>query len=246
MANECIVLIGQAEALTALQTRAGSAGEMLTYRDTDAVEALQTIITRRPRAVVLERLFAATPRGVALINRIKADPTLAGSEIRVVAHDSDYARVVRRAGTTQPVAAPAPDAAPASTAAAQGAVAQAAAAPTATPASTAPLDQKGTRRAPRYRMRDGLELQLDGNPATIIDLSAFGAQVISPTILRPNQRVRVLIPTEPETLRFGGAVAWASFEMSRTPGVPHYRAGVEFFDADARAIDAFSAKHRKT
>jgi len=243
MANGLVVIVAQPDVLAALQDRVGHTGEMLTFRDADAVEALQTIITRRPGVVVLERLFAATPRGVALINRIKADAALAGSEIRVVAHDSDYARVVRRAGTGDGLAGPAaPAAAPA--AAPPVAVAPSPAAAAAS-AAAAPLDQKGTRRAPRYRLREGVELQLDGNPATIIDLSTFGAQVISPTILRPNQRVRVLLPTDPESLRFGGAIAWASFEMSRTPGVPHYRAGVEFFEADARAIDAFANRHKK-
>jgi hypothetical protein len=37
--------------------------------------------------VTLEQLFAATPRGAALIHRIKADPSLVQSEIRVVVHD---------------------------------------------------------------------------------------------------------------------------------------------------------------
>ena len=41
------------------------------------------------------------------------------------------------------------------------------------------------------RIRQGVEIQLDGNPAQVIDLSVIGAQVISPTILRPNQRVRI-------------------------------------------------------
>ena len=46
--------------------------------------------------VALERLFAMTSRGAALINRIKADPALRESEIRVIAHNSDYSRVVPR------------------------------------------------------------------------------------------------------------------------------------------------------
>jgi hypothetical protein len=38
--------------------------------------------------VALERVFAATPRGAALINRISADPTLRQLEIRFVSHES--------------------------------------------------------------------------------------------------------------------------------------------------------------
>ena len=69
---------------------------MLTFTDADALLALQTIMQRRPQVVALERMFAVTPRGAALINRIKADPTLREAEIRVLAHNSDYTRVVPR------------------------------------------------------------------------------------------------------------------------------------------------------
>jgi hypothetical protein len=57
--------------------------------------------------VAIERLFAMTPRGAALINRVKSDPSLQEVEIRVLAHDSDYTRVVPRAKA--PPAAPALD-----------------------------------------------------------------------------------------------------------------------------------------
>ncbi len=39
------------------------------------------------------------------------------------------------------------------------------------------LDQKGTRRAPRVRIKDGVEVAVDGNPASLIDLSTVGAQL---------------------------------------------------------------------
>ena len=55
------------------------------------------------------------------------------------------------------------------------------------------LDVRGTRRAPRIRIKDGVEVAVDGNPAALVDLSTVGAQVVSPTVLKPNQRVRVTI-----------------------------------------------------
>jgi hypothetical protein len=99
----CIVLIAPADLLPTLTERTSDgATELLTFSNTDALRALETITRRRPQVVALERLFAATSRGAALINRIKADPTLAESEIRVIAHDSDYSRVSPR----RPNAAP--------------------------------------------------------------------------------------------------------------------------------------------
>ena len=65
----------------------------------------------------------------------------------------------------------------------------------------------------------------------------MGAQVISATILRPNQRVRISVPSDDFVMRFRGAVAWAKFELPKPTEPPRYRAGVEFADADAAAMD---------
>jgi hypothetical protein len=107
-----------------------------------------------------------------------------------------------------------------------------------------PLDWHGTRRAPRHRIRDGVEIQLDGNPAQVVDLSQGGAQVISQTILRPNQRVRVSMPNDDFVMRFRGSIAWAKFELPQPSEPPRYRAGVEFADADATAVESYSRRTR--
>jgi len=113
----------------------------------------------------------------------------------------------------------------------------------ATPAMLGPLDYRGTRRATRFTMKDGIEMLIDGNPTSLVDLSLVGAMVISPTILRPNQRVRVSLPDARRALRFGGAVAWAAFELLGAR--PRYRAGIEFFTADDAAIQQFIDANKK-
>ena len=91
-------MVAASDLLPGLKARAGAAGgELLTFTDAEALTALHTIVKRRPQVVALERMFAVTPRGAALINRIKADPSLRQAEIRVMAHNSDYTRVVPRA-----------------------------------------------------------------------------------------------------------------------------------------------------
>jgi hypothetical protein len=222
-----MVLIASAEHLPALQQRPEFADAQI-FSDADALRALEVITKQRPELIALERLFAATSRGAALINRIKADPTLAGSEIRIVAHDSNYSRVSpRRPG--EPTAAPA-------------------VAVEESPASGEParqLDWKGTRRAPRFKMIDGIEVTIDGNPAALMDLSAIGAMVVSPTMLKPNQRIRMSLPQEPRPIRFSAGVAWAAFEMPKGRPAPQYRAGIEFFDADADAVLKFIDTKKK-
>jgi hypothetical protein len=218
----CTVLIGAPELLPALRERTGLTGEVLTFSDQEPLRALEAIAMRRPDVVALERLFAATSRGAALINRIKSDPNLLDSEIRIVSHDSDYVRISRRpraAAATTSIAIEAP------------------------PKPERPLDWHGTRRAPRVRIRDGVECLIDGNTALVIDLSTIGAQVISQVVLRPNQRVRMTLVDEAGVVRFNAAVAWASFEIPT--GTPRYRAGIEFTDADARAVSAFAERYRK-
>ena len=218
------ILIAAPEHLQALRERE-EFSDAQTFSDSEALRALEVITRKRPEVVALERLFATTARGAALINRIKADPKLASCEIRIVAHDSEYTRV--------------PGARPASeTDGATGTVAVAAPAPV-----VAPLDQTGTRRAPRFDIVDGVDVMVDGNTATLINLSLVGAQVVSPTILKPNQRLRLALAEGKRPIRFSGGVAWASFELAKTG--PQYRAGIEFFDAEPDAIQRFCDAKKK-
>lgn len=227
------VVIAASNLMPSLQERLADDGELIPFADTEPIQALQAILEQRPSLIVLERLFAATPRGAALINRIKTDPQLGHAEVRVMSHTGDYTRVVSKASQ-----APAP--------AAAGAGTGAAAATVEAPAAAEPprLDWHGTRRAPRHRVRNGVEIQLDGNPASVVDLSTTGAQVLSPTILRPNQKVRVSIPHDDFVMRFRGAIAWAKFELPVANAPQRYRAGVEFTDADAAAVDAFCNRNK--
>ena len=236
------LLIAAHNLMPALRERVEIDGDCLEFADTEPIQALQAIMERRPRLIVLERLFAATPRGAALINRIKSDPQLATCEVRVMSHTGDYTRVVSRGtASTESAAAESAIIAPASEVSVE---ASAHDAPVATVDAPRQLDWHGTRRAPRYRIRQGVEIQLDGNPASLVDLSVMGAQVISATILRPNQRVRISVPSDEFVMRFRGAVAWAKFELPKPTEPPRYRAGVEFADADPAAMDDYCAKHK--
>jgi hypothetical protein len=228
------LVIAAENLMPGLRERLKVEGEILTFSDTEPIQALQAIMDHRPNLVVLERLFAATPRGAALINRIKSDPELANAEVRVMSHTGDYSRQV-----VKPSAVPAPSSQP------SGGAAPAGAPSVATEEAPRPLDWHGTRRAPRFPIRSGVELQLDGNPASVVDLSIVGAQVISPTVLRPNQKVRITLPNDDFVLRFRGAIAWAKFELPRPPVTsPQYRAGVEFTDGDATALDKLIERNR--
>ena len=238
------VVIAASNLMPSLRERLADDGELVVFPDTEPIQALQAILEHKPSLIVLERLFAATPRGAALINRIKNDPQLGHAEVRVMSQSGDYLRVVSKPSGAPPPAPVEPVAAPPGAGSAIATEAPAAP-PVAAEPPPRPLDWHGTRRAPRHRIREGVEIQLDGNPAQVVDLSQVGAQVISQTILRPNQRVRVSMPNDDFVMRFRGSIAWAKFELPQPSEPPRYRAGVEFADADATAVESYCQKNKK-
>ena len=201
------VLIAAPEHLQALKDHGFA--DAIAFSDADALKALEAITREKPPAVVLEHLFAATSRGAALIKRIKADPSLSRCEIKIVSQDGKPL-TPKKNNKKDAGGAPAP-AEP---------VAPAEPPPPKTPttiaAPAAPLDQRGTRRAPRFVVAKGIEVMIDGKPATLINLSVVGAQVVSPTILKPNQRVRMALQDPDGPIRCMAGVAWAAFEMPRS------------------------------
>lgn len=243
MSNPCTVIIGATELLDALRQSAANDGEVLSFSDAEPLKALEAITTRRPNVIALERLFAATSRGAALINRIKADPALAGAEIRVVSVDGTYRVSPRRTPVPPPPSAPpAPPAAPVAAVTGITVVDVEPSPAVEGQAAAQNLDYRGTRRAPRFRMAEGTEAQVDGALVKIVDLSTFGAQILCPIPLKPQQKVRMVLADDLGMVKFSASVAWAFFEIPK--GVSRYRAGVEFKDAEAQAVNVFCKRHK--
>ena len=217
-----IVLIGPADALPGLQERLDPSADVQSFTESEALEALDHIIRTKPALVAMHDEFSDSSRGQALINRIKDDASLKDVEVRVMAKNAAQNRVAVKRGT-------------------HGGAAAAVAEEESKPA----LDSKGTRRAPRIRIKDGVEVAVDGNPAALVDLSTVGAQVVSATVLKPNQRVRVIMGDGKSAVKCAGSIAWAAFEMPK--GMPtRYRAGIDWgITPEGPNVDAFSKKHKK-
>ena len=206
------VLIASPDKLPALSRRPDLA-TATTYSDVDAIAALDAIVKQRPAIVALDEVFADTPRGAALIERIKGDPALGTCDIRIVGTvtDGDSAADDRTAAGLA--------------------------------ARPAVLDAHGTRRIARIAMREGLTVSVDGNPATLLDLSAEGAQVLTAKTLRPHQHVRVALPDGPRPIRLQASVRWAKLEMPREG--PRFRAGLQFAEVDLSLLGRFIDAHRR-
>jgi hypothetical protein len=211
-----IVLIVAADEVETLKTNPGGGTDLRVFADTDAIRALEAITREPPRVVVLGRAFVETEQGASLVSRIKANHTLADTQVRVLAEARDYPLLVsRRAGAGS----------------ALGAVRE----------PPLPTDHPGTRRARRWRMQVEFEAHLDGNAATLVDLSRTGAQVLVSEAVRLGQRVSLLLVDEEQSLLMTASVVWAEYQLS--PGAPHYRVGVQFIDADPEAVEVFCARH---
>ena len=209
------MLIAAQALLPALADRMSMDGmEVVSFTDLEALRALATITTARPAVVALERSFAATPRGAALINRLAADPALTGATLRIVAQDQ---------------AEPSPPPVILQT--------------TAPTLGEPSVDATGTRRVVRFVLAGAIDLTIDNTAAVLVDLSTLGAQVISTAVLRPNQRARLALSDGKSTVRAAGTIAWARFEIPPGSG-PRYRAGIEFLNPDMAALDGFCRMHR--
>ena len=108
----------------------------------------------------------------------------------------------------------------------------------------APAEGKGVpanapvRAAKRHAMSGEVDIQIDGNPSKLIDLSTTGAQILSPGALKPNRLVTVLLPVGEGRLACKAKIMWSRLEPGRTGGM-WYRAGVSFTSADQKAIEEF-------
>ena len=216
-----VVLIAAADAMLALTASPGFGHDILVFAETDVGRAFNAVIERRPTRVVVHREFLATPRGAALVGRIRSDPRLSHVQIRVLEAVSDYVHLVARqleAGL-QPA--------------------------TAVPGTPHPWDYDGGRAALRLQLRATVDVRIGRERASLVNLSRTGAQLLGPTPLRLNQHVRIQLADDQEVLSLRAAVVWVSFEPSGSQATPaQYRAGVMFIDADAAALEAFCTWNR--
>jgi hypothetical protein len=214
-------LIAAPHALSALKERR-EFQDALTFADTDALRAFAAIAREQAQIVVLESAFAASSRGAALINRIKSDPLLGDCDVQIVM------------GVDVPAASETPG----------QSVFQA------DHAAPMPLDDPRPAAVSHDTVPEpaaesamsGVDILIDGSTATLVELSTTGAQVISASSLKPQQRVRVTLPGS-TPLQVTGEIAWAMFEMPA--GGPRYRAAVTFVSPDTARIAAFLDANRR-
>ena len=193
------VFIGSETLLAAWNARGGQESQVIAVPLTDLTFAIELIGEAQPEIVVIEQAVAATGDGSTLMDRLHSERYLRGTEVRLLPPDRAAALIASGPGDVHP----------------QAWLADLAHA----------LPPRPERRAQRIRAADDEQALVDGQPVTLIDLSAVGAQVRSGTVLKPRQRIRVVLAPERGSVKAVAVVAWSTFEIGPTPT---YRAGVAF------------------
>jgi ABC-type transporter Mla subunit MlaD len=101
------------------------------------------------------------------------------------------------------------------------------------------------RSARRVTMPDGLEVQIDGIPAKMVDLSLTGAQILVPAAIKPNRAAKLAILYGPEPITCKGKIMWARLEPGMRDGKLWYRGGILFTSSDQAALQALIASQEQ-
>jgi hypothetical protein len=67
--------------------------------------------------------------------------------------------------------------------------------------------------------------------------------VLSRPTIRPNQKVKVVLPDADDVLQLTAQVAWSTFECTSHVEQPSYRAGMEFTDASRDILENYCRRH---
>ena len=197
--HPCTVLIGSEPLVAAWNARAGKSSQVIPLVHTDVSHALETIGSKRPEVVVIEQAVATTGPGSTLMARLHTERFLRGIDVRLLAPDRANDLMSSEPGDVHPQVW--------------------------LTVLAEPLPARPMRRAERMKTGENEGALVDGTPVRLLDLSASGAQVYSTMVLRPQQRVKLVLSPERGSIKTTGIVAWSTFEMAPTP---RYRAGIAF------------------
>jgi hypothetical protein len=206
--HPCTLFIGSEPLLEAWSARAKSVETVIPVAHTDLSQALEMIGSKRPDVVVIEQAVAASGSGSALMARLHNERYERGIEIRLLPAERAADLMSSEPGDVHPQVW--------------------------LSVLAEPLPARPQRRATRVRARDDEQAFIDGAPVTLLDVSSSGLQVRSTIVLRPKQRVRVVLPPERGAVKTAAVVAWSTFEIGPTP---QYRAGIAFTNAIPNVVD---------
>lgn len=110
--------------------------------------------------------------------------------------------------------------------------------PAAAPRPVAPNEEfRGVRAAKRLTISGELDIEIDGVPAKLVDVSVTGAQILASASMKPNRLVRLTLPSGDQTMVCKAKIMWSRLEPRA--GQMWYRAGLSFTAVDQIALETF-------
>lgn len=167
----------------------------------DASEILPPVNVVSARAqmlLVIERVLAEIPAGQEFLERFRE--ANATAEIRILNGDADGLPTILNQAVSHP-------------------------AHLALRTASQPIGRVTGRRALRVQMPSHAAATVNGVEVKLVNVSPLGAQIVSPSILKPGQHITAMLPGNP---RLRGTVVWCAFELSSDTHRPEYRAGLSF------------------
>ena len=192
-----VLLIASQAVVTEWNARDSRPPDVVAITDSDHRTTKAEVRQHRPRVVVLEEALAAGKRGARFVGWLRSEQADGGLDVRLL----PAGEVAALLSSTSDWSAQA--------------LARAA----------KPLSPRAFRRARRVRLDDAAQATLDSRDCTLVDMSTLGVQLVASSVLRPGQRVRLVVNLAGERLRLTGKVAWSAMEMQPAAS---FRAGVEF------------------
>jgi len=229
MPADVCVLVADPTRLDAIRQGTSLPGRLMPFASTSLASAIASIRAYRPKTVALEAVFAETPAGVGFIEQV--EPLVRGGILLVVEHDGQWIATARGNGRSQPI----PSRGDSKIVAPSPRQVAAVAAP--------PVEPANTRRAPRFSVREQLEVVVESGHASLIDLSVLGAQIVSLPLLRPNQKLKIDLTDTNDGVSVIAQVAWSLFEKPTAQTEPYYRVGLEFTGAARQALEKYRQRH---
>ena len=193
------VLIASETLLAGWTARAGDSRHVVAVAATEPDAVIAALSGPRLDSVVIEQAIATTASGFALMDRLLGDRLLRGTQVRLLTPDRAVELTSSGPGDLPPHEW--------------------------LRGLSDPLPPRPERRAIRLPAARDEQAFIDGQVVTLIDLSAVGAQVRSASVLRPRQRIRMVLSPARGSVKTVAVVMWSQFEIAGTRG---YRAGLAF------------------
>jgi hypothetical protein len=228
MPSDFTIVVAEPARMPAIRAGLQVLGRAMHITSGNLSSAMDSIKNFQPKLVAVDASFAQTLTGAAFIERVEK-LAIPDGEIRLIARmEGSWVTTARRPSTGAVVSS---------------APAVIAASSMAAPITAARAAAVSTRRAPRFMVRNPLDVVVENGSASLIDISVLGAQVVSGPALRPNQKIKIALPDTRDLLNVMAHVAWSTFEKPKLTTEAYYRAGIEFTGAAQEALEDYRRRH---